>query len=68
MKKVFGGILLAISVLNLIAIIGRSSNGESVGSPLYIILIIMMFFGGIGLLATKKTDKTTELPAEQKDE
>jgi hypothetical protein len=68
MKKVFGIILLAISILNIVAIIDRTANGESVGSPIYLILIVMMLFGGIGLLASKKAKDSSDLPVERKDD
>jgi len=63
MKKTIGIILLVIVGLNFISIMVRSSKGDSIGSPAYLIILVMMLFGGIGLLnsAGKKKNETTDI-------
>lgn len=61
MKKVIGYILVAIPVLNLIGKIGAagSEKGTSI-SPISIILLLMMFVGGILLIANSPKNKDEE--------
>lgn len=59
-KRVFGWILLAIVGLNVVAILVRMEQGASVGSPLYLIFLLMMFIGGVGLVRKKKNDRNSE--------
>lgn len=58
MKKILGYILIAIPILNVVAIIGSNSGGrESSSSPLEIIFLILMFFGGIALISKSSKNK-----------
>lgn len=61
MKKIIGYILVAIPVLNLIGKIGAagSEKGTSI-SPISIILLLMMFVGGILLIANSPKNKDEE--------
>lgn len=70
MKKTIGWILLVISILNLISILVRLSKGDSVGSPLYIIIVIMMFIGGISLINSKKKsiEEKQNLPSSKEND
>lgn len=54
MKKVFGIILLVFVGLNLFTIMVRSSNGEEIGSPGYIFILLLMLICGIILVSSKK--------------
>lgn len=54
MKRTIGTIILLIAFLNVVAIIGRISNGNPVGSPFYIIGLILMIIGGVVLVNTSK--------------
>lgn len=54
MKKIVGIILLVIVGLNIITISVRASSGEQVGSPLYVIILILFMFGGIALISSSK--------------
>lgn len=66
-KKTVGIILLVISGLNVFGWFIKLPKGESIGSPAYIVLIIMMFFGGISLInSKKKTSDNTDI--QKKDE
>lgn len=61
MKKVIGFILVAIPVLNLIGKIGASgSNRGNSTSPISIILLLMMFVGGIILINNSPKNKVEE--------
>ncbi len=55
-KKVIGIILVVIAGLNIFGWFVRSSKGESIGSPFSIILIVMMLFGGLFLINSKKKE------------
>jgi hypothetical protein len=56
MKKVIGYILVVIPVLNLIGKIGADgSNRGASTSPMSIILLLMMFIGGIILITNYST-------------
>ncbi|MDL2265582.1 hypothetical protein LJC57_00875 [Parabacteroides sp. OttesenSCG-928-G07] len=60
MKKVIGWILIIIPILNFI---GRSAGNRDIPiSPMALILLIMMFIGGITLVnsASKKKDKESQ--------
>lgn len=57
MKKTIGIILLVIVGLNIISIIVRISNYDSIGSPIYLIILGMMLTGGIILLKHKNNMK-----------
>ena len=63
-KRTLGIIFLVISGLNIFGWFVRSSKGESIGSPLYIVLMVMMLFGGMALVSSKK--KTDEINDIQK--
>jgi len=55
MKKIIGIILIVIVALNLISIGVHLFKDESVGSPLYIIiLIILLILGGFLISKTNK--------------
>jgi hypothetical protein len=51
MKKVLGWIFISISVLNFIGIISSSSIERT---PIGILILLVMFFGGIALISTSK--------------
>ena len=63
MKKTIGIILAVIVGLNFVSIMVRSSKGDPIGSPAYLIILVMMLFGGIGLInsAAKKKNETTDI-------
>ena len=65
MRKVIGIILLIIVGLNLLSIIIRLSNGESIGSPLYLIILVLLGAGGF-ILANNSSSKTEE-PQKKQD-
>jgi len=54
MKKVFGWIFICIPVINLIGIIAGSSIQRT---PLGIIILVAMFFGGIALVSNSNSRK-----------
>lgn len=70
MKKTIGWILLVISILNIISILVRLSNGDSIGAPLYIIIVIMMLIGRISLINSKKKtiEEKQNLPSPKKND
>ncbi len=55
-KKAIGIILAVIAGLNIFGWFVRSSKGESIGSPFSIILIVMMLFGGLFLINSKRKE------------
>jgi hypothetical protein len=57
MKKTIGIILLIIAGLNLISIIGRASSGVPLGSPGYLVILLIMIIGGIALINRSNTKK-----------
>jgi len=67
MKKVFGGILLVVAGLNIIAIIGRIAHGVSIGSKFYLILIGIMIIFGTRLVSSKSVKDNSDLTAENDD-
>lgn len=54
MKKTIGWILVVIVLLNFVSIMARASKNEPLGSPMYFILLVMMFFGGLYMIDYKK--------------
>ncbi len=61
MKKTIGVIFLVIVGLNFYSIIVRSYIGDPIGSPMYLIILVMMLFGGIGLINSKKKQDSTDI-------
>lgn len=70
MKKTIGWILLVICGLNLISLFARMSKGDSPGSPMYIILLVMMVIGALVLIGSKKDVKPGDnnLPEKREDD
>lgn len=62
MKRTIGWILLVIAGLNFVTLFVNLSQNKSIGSPAYLIILVMMFFGGLSLVNSKK--KTTESSTE----
>ena len=59
MKATIGWIFLVIVGLNCVTILVRLSQEVSIGSPLYLILLTMMFLGGLRLVNSKNRSKPT---------
>lgn len=55
-KRAVGWVLLVIAGLNFVAIAVRVFQDDPAGSPIYLILIVMMFIGGLGLIGKDKSD------------
>lgn len=53
-KRIVGWILLVIAGLNFLSVFVRLAQGESIGSPLYLILLVMMMVGGMSLVQSRK--------------
>lgn len=61
MKRTIGWILLIMAALNFFGIFMRTLQNENIGSPAYLIILVMMFFGGISLINSKnKTSNETQ--------
>ncbi len=56
MKRTIGIILLIIGGLNCITVFTHLSQNKSPGSPIYLILLVMMLVGGYSLTTAKKKD------------
>jgi hypothetical protein len=69
MKKIIGWILIVLAGFNLISIFFSLIGVTPVGSPGYIIVVIMMFFGGLSLINSKKdnTEGGTDLQKNEDD-
>ena len=69
MKKTVGWILLVMASLNFVTVFVRLSKNESVGSPAYLIIVVMMFFGGLSLINSKKkeTENSTKIQKTEND-
>lgn len=65
MKRTVGIIFIAIVCLNVFGAFMRTLNGEPIGSPAYIIILVMMFFGGVQM--TRKGSRN-KLPTKPEDE
>ena len=59
MKKTIGNMLIVMVGLNLISIFTNSIRGDSIGSPMYLIILVMMLVGGITLISSSKKKKET---------
>ena len=59
MKRTIGWVLLVIVGLNFVTILVRISQEVSIGSPLYLIILTMMFLGGLHLINSKNQAKPT---------
>lgn len=55
MKRGIGWVMLVIFGLNVVAILGRIAQDESVGSPIYLLLLIMIAGGGLSLIRSRRT-------------
>ena len=54
MKKTIGIILIVMVALNAIAIFTRISRNVSVGSPGYLIFLVLLLIGGLQLINSQK--------------
>jgi hypothetical protein len=66
MKKTSGIILLVIAGLNLLSIIMRSAKSESMGSPLYALLLMVLVFAGFALLQAS-AENNQDKPKKEKE-
>lgn len=57
MKKVLGWILICIPIIN---ILGTISNPSIPHSPLGIIILVIMFLGGIAMISSSKKNKSED--------
>ena len=69
MKRKIGWVLLVIAGLNFVTLFANLSQNKSVGSPAYLIILVMMFFGGLSLINSKKKKpgNSTEIQKTEND-
>lgn len=58
--KIVGIIFIVISALNMVAWLSRSSQGEPIGSPAYIVLVLVLLIAGLFMVASNKKNESEE--------